>query len=135
MAFTACASQHCGFDANRAQFQRFSDLARGLLASTYRKLASGEMSIFEGDFMRTTALAWVAVIGLAGFGAQAAHAAVTCSIIPSWCPAGESGDQSNNKGDSHPRKSVPEPGTMMLLAAGVTAVGGAVWRRKRAKKD
>jgi hypothetical protein len=91
--------------------------------------------------MRQVGLAFVAVTALMALGAPIAEAAVTCKIIPSWCPG-----KSSSKGDRDPvatdspstvlrKTSVPEPGTLMLLAAGVTAVGGAVYRRRKNKKD
>jgi hypothetical protein len=95
--------------------------------------------------MRKTALALIAATGMAAIlGAPAANAFSTCSSVHSWC-----GPQENNKGttrDGNPAggpgsgtttsTSVPEPGTLVLLAAGVTAIGGAALRRKRAaKKD
>ena len=93
--------------------------------------------------MRKTALALIAVAGVAAVvGAPSANAFGTCSSVHSWC-----GPQESNKGtnrDSHgngdqgtPSTSVPEPGTLVLLAAGVTAIGGAAWRRRRSnsKKD
>jgi hypothetical protein len=85
--------------------------------------------------MRQVGLA-LAVTALMALGAPIAEAGATCKIIPSWCP----GD-SSTKGESHngtigtTRTSVPEPGTLMLLAAGVTAVGSAVYRRRKNKKD
>jgi hypothetical protein len=58
-----------------------------------------------------------------------AQAGVTCKWVKSWCPA----DDFVVRGESEKRHSVPEPGTLMLLAAGVTAVGGAALRRKNKK--
>jgi hypothetical protein len=96
--------------------------------------------------MRKTALALIAATGMAAImAAPAANAFSSCSSVHSWC----SGDKENNKGttrDGSPSgspgsgtttsTSVPEPGTLVLLAAGVTAIGGAALRRKRAaKKD
>ena len=92
--------------------------------------------------MRKTALALIAVAGVAAVvGAPTANAFGTCSSVHSWC-----GDQASNKGTTRDGKqgdgdsngsptSVPEPGTLVLLAAGVTAIGGAAWRRRRSKKD
>lgn len=96
--------------------------------------------------MRKTALGLIAVAGVAAIlGAPAANAFSTCSSVHSWCQP-----QENNKGttrDGNPGSqapggssttstSVPEPGTLVLLGAGVAAIGGAALRRKRAaKKD
>ena len=89
--------------------------------------------------MRKTALALIAVAGVAAVvGAPVANATATCFAVRSWC-----GHEDSNKSTSHdpgkanstPVTSVPEPGTLALLAAGVTAIGGAAWRRRRAKKD
>ena len=94
--------------------------------------------------MRKTALALIAVAGVAAvLGAPTANAFGTCSSVHSWC-----GPQESNKGTSRDGRqdgntgtnpgsptSVPEPGTLVLLAAGVTAIGGAAWRRRRSKKD
>ncbi|MDB6091107.1 MAG: hypothetical protein JWN85_3891 [Gammaproteobacteria bacterium] len=88
--------------------------------------------------MRQVGLAFVAVTALMALGAPIAEAGVTCKIIPSWCPSDRSHNEDNKNGitgTDTPRTSVPEPGTLMLLAAGVTAVGGAVYRRRKSKKD
>ena len=80
--------------------------------------------------MRKTALALIAVAGVAAVvGAPTANALQTCNAVRSWC-----GPDQGNKGTTH-NTSVPEPGTLVLLAAGVSAIGGAAWRRRRAKKD
>ncbi len=90
--------------------------------------------------MRKSALALIAVAGVAAVvGAPTANAFGTCSSVHSWC----GGPQESNKGTNRdgkgeqgaPSTSVPEPGTLVLLAAGVTAIGGAAWRRRRSKKD
>ena len=58
-----------------------------------------------------------------------AQAGVTCKVVRSWCTA----DNFVVREESEKARSVPEPGTLMLLAAGVTAVGGAALRRKNKK--
>jgi len=86
--------------------------------------------------MRQVGLAFAAVATLMALGAPIAEAGVTCKIIPSWCPGDSSAKTENKNGTiGTPRTSVPEPGTLMLLAAGITAVGGAVYRRRKNKKD
>jgi hypothetical protein len=57
--------------------------------------------------------------------APATFAGVTCSIIPSMCPPAPG----NGGGGQH---SVPEPGTLGLLAVGAAA--GLVRLRQRLKK-
>jgi PEP-CTERM motif len=85
--------------------------------------------------MRKTALALIAVAGVAAIvGAPAAYAGSTCSMIKSLCGPVESNKGTNRDHDPAVPASVPEPGTLALLAAGVTAIGGAAWRRRRALK-
>lgn len=92
--------------------------------------------------MRKTALALIAVAGVAAVvGAPTANAFGTCSSVHSWCGAQESNKGTNRDGHGNDQgtnpspTSVPEPGTLVLLAAGVTAIGGAALRRRRSKKD
>lgn len=62
-----------------------------------------------------------------------ANAAVTCKIIPSWCPRdNDSGSSSNGDTSSGVTKtSVPEPSTVLLLGTGLLGVGFVVYRRSR----
>jgi hypothetical protein len=91
--------------------------------------------------MRRAGLALVAIVAFGGVGAPVAEAGVTCKVVPSWCP---SNDDEKHKGSTvrvgdssggSKQTPVPEPGSLMLLAAGVSAVGGAALRRRRRKKD
>lgn len=61
---------------------------------------------------------------LIAMGAPAAHAGVTCQYIPSMCPAGGGGGSGGGN-------SVPEPGTLGLLAMGAVASIGMLRRKKR----
>ena len=100
--------------------------------------------------MRKTALALIAVAGVAAVVAAptASAFATRSSVHESNKGTNRSGSQGNQAtqgwdhdgGDkgSNPNgspTSVPEPGTLVLLAAGVTAIGGAALRRRRLKKD
>lgn len=100
--------------------------------------------------MRKTALALIAVAGVAAVvAAPTASAFATRSSVHESNKGtnhqGNQGNQGNQGSDqdggykgSDPNgssTSVPEPGTLMLLAAGVTAIGGAALRRRRLKKD
>jgi len=62
-----------------------------------------------------------------------AQAGVTCKWVKSWCTSDNFVVHEESEHESDKRRSVPEPGTLMLLAAGVTAVGGAALRRKNKK--
>lgn len=76
--------------------------------------------------MRQVAIAFVASVALGVLAAPAANAGVTCSAVPSWCapPSPKQGSSGNH--------SVPEPGTLGLLAVGAAA--GALRLRRHLKK-
>ena len=92
--------------------------------------------------MRKTALALIAVAGVAAVvSAPTANAFATRSSVHSASVPQESnkgtdrdGKGYGDKGTPSTSTSVPEPGTLVLLAAGVTAIGGAALRRRRSKK-
>jgi hypothetical protein len=85
--------------------------------------------------MKQTRLALIGVAALMAFGVANVEAAVSCKILRSMCADIERADKHNEKHNEQAPTSVPEPATLMLLGAGVTAVGAAVARRRKNKKD
>lgn len=80
--------------------------------------------------MRQLVTAFIALTAWVAFGAPASQAGVTCSHIPSWCSPPS--DPGPGAGDHH--HSVPEPGTLGLLAVGAAA-GLYRMRRRPKSKD
>jgi PEP-CTERM motif len=66
-----------------------------------------------------------AVVAVGALGAPIAQAGVTCHFIPAMCPA-PTGPGSGGGGSS-----VPEPGTLGLLALGAAASIGMLRRKKK----
>lgn len=88
--------------------------------------------------MRQVGWAFVAVAALMAAGTPFAEAGVTCKVVPSWCPADNNLKGGDDKFvrtavESTPKTSVPEPASLLLLGAGVSAVGAAVARRRKRK--
>lgn len=88
--------------------------------------------------MKQMRLALIGVATLMAFGVSNAEAAASCKIFPGLCADIERAEiERGNKHNEHDQAptSVPEPATLMLLGAGVTAVGAAIARRRKNKKD
>jgi PEP-CTERM motif len=85
--------------------------------------------------MRQVGMAIVAVAALISFGAPVAQAASTCKWIHDMCPDYPKHDHATVGAEPVRQTSVPEPASLLLLGAGVTAAGAAVARRRKGKKD
>ena len=63
------------------------------------------------------------IVGMFAVGTPTADAGTTCKIVPSWCPPSPGGEGGGS--------SVPEPASLLVLAAGACAAGLAARRRNK----
>lgn len=82
--------------------------------------------------MRQLSWALIGMTGLMAVGLQTAEAGVTCKVVPGWCSA-DKPDSAKFHHKEHGPTAVPEPATLLLLGAGVSAVGAATARRRKPK--
>lgn len=87
--------------------------------------------------MRQLGWALIGVASLLGVGLQTAEAGSTCRVLRHMCAAAVNTSTDSNKNPVHADDTkptqVPEPATLMLLGAGVSAVGAAALRRRKQK--
>jgi hypothetical protein len=85
------------------------------------------------EFMRQLGWALIGVASLMAVRLQTVEAGVTCKVLPNKC--GAATDNHNNvvHADGVKPTEVPEPATLLLLGAGVSAVGAAAMRRRKQK--
>jgi len=83
--------------------------------------------------VRKLNLALVAVASVLAFGLTPVQAGTTCKYIPAMCPPPPGGDRDEPRsgGDRDDPRSVPEPVTLVVLAAGAAAAGLAARGRNK----
>ena len=110
-----------GGSCRTREFKSRMDLASVAWSLQVDKCHTKYVEAKWGEAMRSLTLGLV-VCALMVIGAPPAHAfGGSCKSIPGWCPSGD---------DQH-KNSVPEPGTLGLLALGTAASVGMLRRKKK----